>query len=384
MTNNWYDIKFMESASNLRELISNSTGRKPSASIAREIAVCIQQGRLFFEAAAEAPIQIKPLQIYYGVVAFAQAIIVATKCSSLSTLARAHGLTDITQDDGGVEGLALRVEKTGTFQEFNDAIAPLGRIWYFDNWMPHWYAKPFDVAAGLSGQRIALTEILARVPNLSGKFSETFGLPAKTIPIMLNFATSNTGHCMLRIDDPFLFTDRASLITFIKKLRVEYPFLERWRFTEAVHAWGNSIINFDNAEGAGDDLSEEDLIQANNNGFAASRALKDGDRSIIPATDILVPLSGGYVGSVQTYAMQPINNVRLHEYALQFLGTFLLSSLVRYRPQIWQNAISRSVTAESAADDRALSLIERFLDDTLSGFPDMVVRVIDYQRRKSA
>jgi hypothetical protein len=97
MTNNWYDIKFMESASNLRELISNSTGRKPSASIAREIAVCIQQGRLFFEAAAEAPIQIKPLQIYYGVVAFAQAIIVATKCSSLSTLARAHGLTDITR-----------------------------------------------------------------------------------------------------------------------------------------------------------------------------------------------------------------------------------------------------------------------------------------------
>jgi hypothetical protein len=54
---------------------------------------------------------------------------------------------------------------------------------------------------------------------------------------------------------------------------------------------------------------------------------------------------------------------------------------VRYRPQIWQNAISRSVTAQSAADDRALSLIEKFLDDTLSGFPDMVVRVIDYQRK---
>jgi MFS family permease len=30
-------------------------------------------------------------------------------------------------------------------------------------------------------------------------------------------------------------------------------------------------------------------------------------------------------------------------YALQFLGSFLLSSLVRYRPQIWQNALSRSI-----------------------------------------
>ena len=83
MTKDWYDIKFLESATNLRELIGNSTGREPSAGIAREIAVCIQQGRLFFEAAVEAPIQIKPLQIYYGVVAFARA--------------RAHGLTDITR-----------------------------------------------------------------------------------------------------------------------------------------------------------------------------------------------------------------------------------------------------------------------------------------------
>jgi hypothetical protein len=380
MTNDWYDIKFLESATNVRELIGNSTGPKPSAGIAREIAICIQQGRLFFEAAAEAPIQIKPLQIYYGIVAFAQAVIVATKCSSLSTLARAHGLTDITQDNAGIEGLALRVENDGTFQEFNDAIAPLGRIWYFNNSMPHWYEKPFDVAAGLSGERIAITEILARVPGLAGKFTKTFGLPAKAIPIMLHFGTPNFGQCTLRIDDPFLFTDRASLIAFIKRLRVEYPFLERWRFTEALHAWGNSIINFDNAGGRrDDDLSEENLIQANNNSFAASWTLMGGDRTVIPAADILAPLSGGYVNS-HTYAMQPVNDVKLHEYALQFLGTFLLSSLVRYRPQIWQNAISRSVTTQSAADDRALSLIEKFLDDTLSGFPDMVVRVIDYQR----
>ena len=158
------------------------------------------------------------------------------------------------------------------------------------------------------------------------------------------------------------------MIGFVKRLRAEYPFLEQWQFVEAVHAWGNSIINFDNArKGEEDDLSEGNLIQANNNGFAASRELLGGNRSIVPTADILVPLSGGYVHSAQTYAMQPINNVKLHEYALQFLGTFLLSSLVRYRPQIWQNAISRSVTAQSAADDRALSLIEKFLDDTLSG-----------------
>ncbi len=378
----WYDIKFLESATNVRELIGKSTGRKPNAGIAREIAVCIQQGRLFFEAAVEAPIQIKPLQIYYGVVAFARAAIVATKRNSLSTLARAHGLTDITRDNAGIEGLTLRVDKSGTFSEFNDAIAPLGRVWYYDDdCMPHWYQIPFDLAAGLADQQIAIIDILARAPGLWGKFSQTFGSPSKTIPIMLTFSRPNTGHCTLRIDDPFLFSDRASLIDCIKRLRAEYPFLERWRFVDSQHAWGNSIINFDNADaGAGDDLSEDNLIQVTNNGFAASRAFAGGCWSFVPLSDILVPLSGGYVASTQIHAVQPINNVRLHEYALQFLGTFLLSSLVRYRPQIWQNAISRSVTAQSPADDRALSLIEKFLDDTLSGFRDMVVHVIDYQR----
>ncbi len=280
MTFDWYDIKFLESATNVRELIGNSTGRKPNAGIAREIAVCIQQGRLFFEAASEAPIQIKPLIIYYGVVAFAQAVIVAAKCSSLSTLARAHGLADITQGNAGVEGLTLRVEKSGTFQEFNDAIAPLGRIWYYDNWMPRWYEKPFDLAAGLSGQRVAITEILARAPGLSGEYSQTFGSPGKAVPIALDFGTLNTARCTLRIDDPCLFTDRASLIGFVKGLRAEYPFLERWRLVEAQHAWGNSIINFDNSGGGEeDDLSEENLIQAYNNGFVASRELIGGDQS---------------------------------------------------------------------------------------------------------
>lgn len=171
MADDWYDIKFLESATNVRQLLQNSMRRTPSASIAREIAVCIQQGRLFFEAAALAPIQIKPLQIYYGVVAFAQAVIVARNTLSLSTLARAHGLKDVTSLAAGVEELALNVENNGTFQEFNDAIAPLGRIWYFDSSMPKWHERAFDGAAGLSGQRIAITDILARAPGIADKFS---------------------------------------------------------------------------------------------------------------------------------------------------------------------------------------------------------------------
>jgi hypothetical protein len=378
----WYDIKFLESATNVRQLIGNSTGRTPNAGLAREIAVCIQQGRLFFEAAAASPLQIKPLQIYYGVVAFAQGVAVAKTGNSLSTMTRSHGLTDVTEWNAGVEDLVLRVERSGTFQTFNDAIAPLGRIWYFDNSMPKFHAQPFGTAAGLRGQQVAITDILERAPALWRRFEQTFGRRGKIIPIMLDFR--ETGHCRLRIDDPALFSDRASLIAAIRALRSEYPFLARWRFVEATHAWGYSIFNFDNVERAGyDDLAEENLIEGNNNGFATRRALMGVEQTTIDAVSILPPLSGGYVHSGQIFALQPIHDVPLNEYAFQFLGSFLLSSLVRYRPQIWQNAISRSVTTQSAADDRALSLIEQFLDDVLSGFPGMVVRVIDYQRTGS-
>lgn len=380
MANDWYDIKFLESATNVRELIRRSTGRAPRAAVAREISVCIQQGRLFFEAAGAAPIQIKPLQIYYGIVAFAQAVVIATRNVSLSTLVRRHGLTDITPAGAGVENLALRFESAGTFQEFNDAIAALGRVWYFDNYMPRWFEKPFSLSSGLSGQSITIKDVLSRMPGLADKYQKTFGSPAASAPIILDFGAPNVGRCTLRIDDPDLYTDRASLIATVRKWRTAYPFLERWRFVEALHAWGSSVLIFDNAGEVGDDLSDTYLVEANNNGFTAARLLMNSTRCYVSAPDILPPLAGGYDRSSAVWAMQPIAGLLLPEHSLEVLGGFMLSSLVRYRPQIWQNAISRSTTADSRADDRSLSLIEAFLDIVLNSFPNMVVHVIDYNR----
>lgn len=50
---------------------------------------------------------------------------------------------------------------------------------------------------------------------------------------------------------------------------------------------------------------------------------------------------------------------------------------MRYRPQIWTHAISRSVVSGEPADDKALSLIERFLDLNRAVIPEMVVTVLN-------
>lgn len=55
----WSSIKFLESTTNLRVLLKRVTGRTPSTQVAREIATCLQQGRLFFEIDASAPLQIQ-------------------------------------------------------------------------------------------------------------------------------------------------------------------------------------------------------------------------------------------------------------------------------------------------------------------------------------
>src|SRR5215831_7337854 len=92
----WYDIKFLESASNVRRVLKKATGRMPSATVATEIGVCIEQGRSFFELAQSAPLQIRPLQLYYGLLSFAKAVIIARTSNSIATIDQTHGLSDIS------------------------------------------------------------------------------------------------------------------------------------------------------------------------------------------------------------------------------------------------------------------------------------------------
>jgi YaaC-like Protein len=109
----WHKCKFLESTENLKPLVKKRFGREPSSSIAREIGACLLQGRLFYEAAASSPLEIRPLQQFYGMVGFAKALIVSSSLNSLATLRPAHGLTDISAGNSRISDLRLRIERTG-------------------------------------------------------------------------------------------------------------------------------------------------------------------------------------------------------------------------------------------------------------------------------
>jgi hypothetical protein len=108
-------------------------GREPNSTQAREIIACLQQGRLFYEAAESSPLEIKPLQQYYGMIGFAKALITAKSLQSLATMKKSHGVRDISKENSQIANLTIHLDRDGTFQEFNDVVAPLTRLVYVDN-----------------------------------------------------------------------------------------------------------------------------------------------------------------------------------------------------------------------------------------------------------
>lgn len=178
----------------------------------------------------------------------------------------------------------------------------------------------------------------------------------------------------LRIVDDHLFTNKQSLLEMIDKWRARFPFLDQWCFCEANHAWDKSLITFRNIPKPPIGEFADQIMAKVGNDFKIEPEAPASDQ--IPFTSILPALAGGITKKTET-AMQPYDGVLLSEFSTQFMGCFLLSSLVRYRPQIWQKAISRSVSENSPADDSALALIEQFNDVVLSSFPELVVHAID-------
>jgi len=368
----WSKIRFLESTENLTSIVLQSTGRTPSTTAARDIAACLQQGRIFFEIASTAPLQVKPLQIYYGMVGFAKAIILAREGrSSIATLAQSHGLKEISDSNAAIEDMTLQFLGNGLFAEFNDAVAALGRLFYYDERGSfHQIPKPFDLSALLTDSRCTLKDVLARIPGLETSYERTFGELPACLPIQVEHQRQVVH---LRIFVPSTFSDREELHRLVQTWRVKFPFLDHWCFAEGSLAWGQSYLSFNNYEKPADgDFSPEYLVQRGDS-FGPSRQSVPNLR---PFETLLPALAGGITVD-HTKAIQPLNGVLLSEFALQFCAAFILSSLVRYRPQIWQHALSHSASQDHPTDDRALSLIEKFLEIVLTEFPKLVEKTID-------
>ena len=118
-----HNLQFLESTNNLSSVIERKHGWHPNLEQTQEILACIRQGRLFYEASASSPIEIRPLQQFYGMLGFAKALILVTdRKNRLGNLAGSHALKDTSAPDSQLAELSAKITGRGTFHYFNDAV----------------------------------------------------------------------------------------------------------------------------------------------------------------------------------------------------------------------------------------------------------------------
>ena len=213
------------------------------------------------------------------------------------------------------------------------------------------------------------------MPSLASLYEQTFRAPAKSMVLTLTPWMGNQWE--LRIDDPSTISTFEEVSGLVVNWRSRFPFLKKWIFQRAERAWGNSILFFTNRLLIDNEAELDPLrFYQNEKGFLPALAPRTAEPTeLIDILDLLEPLGGPISG--WPVAIAPLeNNTYLNVYSLHYMALFLLSSLVRYRPNVWVHAISRSVSDVMPADDSALAVIETLLDHNSTEIPTLVAEVL--------
>ncbi|MFA5239308.1 MAG: YaaC family protein [Phycisphaerae bacterium] len=375
-----YDSKFLESTDNLKRVVKKSLGLELNSEVAKGAAICLRHGRLYFEAAEKSPMEIKPLLIFYGIVNYSKGLVIARNLMKIEALPQAHGLRDISSQTSRLKELTVKSEGNGTFQQFNDSICKLDYVDYKNARLNRYdyITVPTAESSSLENRELTLKDILARMHRLASLYSETFCEDAKTIHCDISYSDRQYRLAELRITAGDTFNDAESRTHIIDNLKARYPFLEKWCLIEACGDSDHSFfkfINFDESSCAVISNKGGEMVNGQYDvGSSIIMGLRSKQYKCVNFWDITQPTGGSPESG--TYLIEPFDKIWISEFSLYYLGMFLLSSLVRYRPQIWMHSLSRLATSDLPSDDAALALVEKFLEDTLNVFPSAVVKAM--------
>lgn len=368
------NLKLLESASNLKRVVSKHLGFELSAEKANQICACLQQGRLFFETATNAAWEVKPLFVYYGVAAFSIAVAWTRTKQKLESLPHNHGISDVSEADAKLEGLTVKIEeKRGIFHEMNDVFRLLEKLILYSGNEIIKVPCPSSPSAALINKSVTLKQILGRIPDLEQIYRDTFDDEPHLIQCS-PFSVSTEGgkpyvEFNIYLAEHHKIVDLASLQSTTQCLRDRFAFLKKWRPMDA----SASAISFANIPPIQDEFDEK--LWKTEYGFRSNAAMGEGGKTVPGefAQDC-EPVSGALTYGKNV--IERLENSHVHEMCLYFLGMFLLSSLVRYRPNIWANAIARRAIGDRIPDDRGLAIIEHFVDMSLTVIPGIVSEAI--------
>jgi len=266
VVNSWHKVRFLESTSNLKPLLKSATGRCPAGGLLREVSACLQQGRLYYESASTAALEIKPLLLYYGFLAFARGIVLARGRRRLSTLARGHGLKDKPHDRGRIADTTVAIHRSGTFTEFNDVVRHFSRLCHSTKGgQPLSFVVPASAANELAGSEWTLNDLLSRLPDVRDLYAATFRQESKLLPVRILAPSEWHSWHTLLIEEQVKCEGLPQLSILVGRWRERFPWLRQWRFESAYLGWNQVTVRFASLvnDGHVDEFSEAH-VRANN------------------------------------------------------------------------------------------------------------------------
>lgn len=180
----WERLSLFESHDFILVWYKNRHGRSLNSQRIKEITSCFVQGREYFLSASTASISVRPLLIYYGLLALSRGtILLKSVGKSEASLKPSHGLEilewgkELSHGISGILDLAVKAT-AGTFSEFVQIV---------DNYQDSgWWCSPnmglgsyrvnFEKPSFVTlGNPISLDDILSRDPRLGSVYQETTG-----------------------------------------------------------------------------------------------------------------------------------------------------------------------------------------------------------------
>lgn len=335
-----------------------------------EITACLRQGRLFYECAQRSPLEIRPLELYYGAAAYAKSLVLATDRSlTLGELEQSHGVKDASGNGARLETLQIAVQKSGAFHQFNDCVARLNCVKLLTD-DDRRFSFPCAVSTDLAGVHLTLKDIFSRLPGLDKLYKATFGERGNSDGVEIFLPSlAHSREWTVRIHEATVCESAEQAVSMIRSMRNRIPFLNRWTFKEARVSWGQTSFTFYNSIPQNDDSVE---AIGNLQDIWFNNRQENSQLYEVSEANFLTLAGSGIIG----YYVQPVRGKYLAEHSLNFLALHLLSSLVRYRPAIWMHALARTSSNGRAADDAMLAVVESFLENVMDAIPRLVVGVI--------
>lgn len=366
-----YKIRYLESIDNIASTIKSRHSRDISPSAANDISACLQQGRMFFESARKSSVVIKPIEIYYGAMAFSAALYLAMSSAEFCDIPKTHGLKPKINDKFDL--ISVKCEKRSLFNLINDIFSEWEGVTYFVDTSKRFVRTPFTMSNELSGAEISIKDIFSRLPCLEEIYRLTFGEETKFTAAYLH-SQEEPAETTLDISIDEVEANLDSYFAATSLLRQRHPILNQWILWSAQNVWDKTRLVFANRQNKNENqlLKENYILNAGTQFHLQSKS----ELKRVDFKEILPPMFGGFSDAAGNQIVEPIEGKYLSEYSLFFLGSFLLCSLARYHPTQWMEMVSLKA-------DKYTAIVECFMDECLDYFPRMVTMLIrgdDYRK----